>query len=433
MAPESRDDFRVAIICALPLEADAVLDLFDQHYDNDGSKYGKQEGDTNTYTTGRFGPHDVVLVHMPGMGVNNASMVASKIRLSFRKINLGLVVGICGGAPLKQPIILGDVIISDSIVDFTNGRHYPDGIQARSGHLDAPGRPPPEIRGLLSKFATISMRQRLEDGIRQNLEGLCKKSNTARYPGVEHDRLFAASYRHMHRKETSPHECLCTLSRSNSDPVCSKALEDDCDALRCDVKALETPFRRDRLASASPAPLVHIGTVATTTVMKSGEHRERIASKNNIIAFEMEGAGVWEHLPCIIIKGVCDYADSHKNKKWQDYAAATAASAARAFLHLGIPEQQHSTATEGSSRKRLVFSGDREDASISKRLRQQSLSELQGSVSGLSRPDETSPGISSIPEQAGFDARKALLDALNFEQLDARHATIKAAHATTCE
>lgn len=277
------------------------------------------------------------------------------------------------------------------------------------------------------------MRQRLEDGIRQNLEGLCKKSNTARYPGVEHDRLFAASYRHMHRKETSPHECLCTLSRSNSDPVCSKALEDDCDALRCDVKALETPFRRDRLASASPAPLVHIGTVATTTVMKSGEHRERIASENNIIAFEMEGAGVWEHLPCIIIKGVCDYADSHKNKKWQDYAAATAASAARAFLHLGIPEQQHSTATEGSSRKRLVFSGDREDASISKRLRQQSLSELQGSVSGLSRPDETSPGISSIPEQAGFDARKALLDALNFEQLDARHATIKAAHATTCE
>jgi hypothetical protein len=76
MGPESRDDFRVAIICALSLEADAVLDLFDQHYDNDGSKYGKQEGDTNTYTTGRFGPHDVVLVHMPGMGVNNASMSA---------------------------------------------------------------------------------------------------------------------------------------------------------------------------------------------------------------------------------------------------------------------------------------------------------------------------------------------------------------------
>jgi nucleoside phosphorylase len=433
MAPESRDDFRVAIICALPLEADAVLDLFDQHYDNDGSKYGKQEGDTNTYTTGRFGPHDVVLVHMPGMGVNNASMVASKIRLSFEKINLALVVGICGGTPLNQPIILGDVIISDSIIDFTTGRHYPDGIQARSGHLDTLGRPPPEIRGLLSKFATLSMRQRLADGIQLNLEDLCKKSNRARYPGAGHDRLFAASYRHMHRKETSPHECLCTLSRSNSDPVCSKALEEDCGALRCAIEAPETPSRRDRLAAESPAPLVHIGTVATTTVMKSGEHRDKIASENNIIAFEMEGAGVWEHLPCVVIKGVCDYADSHKNKKWQTYAAATAASAAKAFLQLGITEQQRSTAAEGSSKKRIVFSGDKEDAGIPKRLRQRPLPGLQDSISAVSRPDELSLGSSSVPEQARLDARTTLLHALEYEQLNARHATIKTVHAATCE
>jgi hypothetical protein len=73
--------------------------------------------------------------------------------------------------------------------------------------------------------------------------------------------------------------------------------------------------------------------------MKSGEHRDQIARKERIIGFEMEGAGVWDNIPCFIIKGVCDYADSHKNKKWQDYAAATAACGLRVFLGYYKPGQ----------------------------------------------------------------------------------------------
>jgi nucleoside phosphorylase len=51
-----------------------------------------------------------------------------------------------------------------------------------------------------------------------------------------------------------------------------------------------------------------------------------------VIAFEMESAGAWDYLPTIVIKSVCDYADSHKNKEWQEYAAATAAACTKAFL-----------------------------------------------------------------------------------------------------
>ena len=80
-------------------------------------------------------------------------------------------------------------------------------------------------------------------------------------------------------------------------------------------------------------PAIYIGPVASgDQVMKSGEDRDRIAQKEGIIAFEMEGAGVWEEVPCIVVKGVCDYADCHKNKKWQNFAAATAASASKAIL-----------------------------------------------------------------------------------------------------
>lgn len=79
--------------------------------------------------------------------------------------------------------------------------------------------------------------------------------------------------------------------------------------------------------------------------MKSGEHRDRIARQRGIIAFEMEGAGIWDEVPCVVVKGVCDYADSHKNKVWQPFAAATAASVMKAMLGrytLTEPSPSHS-------------------------------------------------------------------------------------------
>lgn len=66
--------------------------------------------------------------------------------------------------------------------------------------------------------------------------------------------------------------------------------------------------------------------------MNCGEHRDKIAAEEGIIAFEMAGARVWENFPCVVIKGVSDYADGHKSNGWRDYAAATAAACMRGFL-----------------------------------------------------------------------------------------------------
>lgn len=71
--------------------------------------------------------------------------------------------------------------------------------------------------------------------------------------------------------------------------------------------------------------------------MKSGDHRERLAQDLGVIAFEMEGAGVWDEVPSLIVKGICDYADSHKSKEWQDYAALSAAAATGAILQCYVP------------------------------------------------------------------------------------------------
>ncbi|TLD33125.1 hypothetical protein PspLS_01592, partial [Pyricularia sp. CBS 133598] len=75
-------------------------------------------------------------------------------------------------------------------------------------------------------------------------------------------------------------------------------------------------------------------------VMRSAEDRNSIAAKEGVMLFEMEGAGVWDNLPCVIVKAACDYVDSHKTKLWQPYAAATAAACMNAFLSQWVPSAQ---------------------------------------------------------------------------------------------
>jgi nucleoside phosphorylase len=74
-------------------------------------------------------------------------------------------------------------------------------------------------------------------------------------------------------------------------------------------------------------------------VIKHGNTRDKIAKEEGVICFEMEAAGLMDNFRCLVIRGICDYADSHKNKVWQPYAAATAAAFARALLGF-IDEQE---------------------------------------------------------------------------------------------
>lgn len=86
-------------------------------------------------------------------------------------------------------------------------------------------------------------------------------------------------------------------------------------------------------------PQAHYGLIASgNQVMKDGLTRDRLAKELGVICFEMEAAGLMDHFPCLVIRGICDYADSHKNKRWQKYAAMTAAACAKELFVDGIPE-----------------------------------------------------------------------------------------------
>jgi nucleoside phosphorylase len=329
--PRNRNDFEIAVLCALGTESDAVLAVFDDTWEY---KYGKAPGDPNAYITGRIGDHNVVLAYLPSMGKASAASVAASMRSSFPEIRLGLVVGICGGVPThldtNNEILLGDVIISTGIIQYDFGRQFPNRVVRKNTHDDNLSRPVSEIRSFLAKIQGSPSLQGLQENTHFNLTEICKKKDfeKSKYPGASEDKLHESAYRHKHHNSAIC--ATCAKCESIEDDTCDEALELSCFQLECDDRRL---VQRTRL-STSAEPQIHFGRFASgDRVMKSGNDRDKIASKEKVIAFEMEGAGVWENFPTIVIKSVSDYADSHKNKNWQRYAAAAAAACTKAILN----------------------------------------------------------------------------------------------------
>jgi nucleoside phosphorylase len=346
--PATLDEFHVAVICALRDEQTAVEACFDEFWDAEKS-YPKAAGDTNSYTLGRIGSHNVVLAHMSNMGNSSAASVAASLKITFQRIRFALVVGICGGVPrpsksFKPEIWLGDVVISTGVVQYDLGWREPTKFKRRDTLESNLGRPPTDIRNILMSIEDGRNYSNLRERLWDQLPSLWQTQKTRypfRYPGLDEDKLFKASYPHRHRGELSK----CMQCKDGQNEACEKSKLSSCAEVGCDLAMLaprshsgrekvqnstiQAGFRGDMLK-----PAVHFGIIASgNQVMKSGEDRDAIAKDTDAIAFEMEGAGVWDQFPCVVIKGVCDYSDSHKNYDWQIYSALTAASCMKAFLH----------------------------------------------------------------------------------------------------
>ncbi|UKZ58144.1 hypothetical protein TrVGV298_012010 [Trichoderma virens] len=341
--PRDRSGFKIAIICVLKAEFDAVEGLFDQFWEPDHN-YGKAEKDPIVYRTGRIGAHDVVLVFLPGKGNIHSANVASSLRSSFNSIRLCLVVGTCGGSPLtvedEQEIILGDVIISAGVVYADFGQEFCDELVMDDNLQHSLGRPNLEIRAFLNKLSSMRSNSQLRSDTLAYLSQLLQKKNyeTYQYPGADKDKLYEKTYRHQHH---IPTQCsICSKIADLRDPVCNHSRALTCDELLCDDNML---VRRKRLHDGDVMsnnsqlhivePLIHLGLVASSDqTVRSAILRQKLFNEKGVIAFEMEGAGVWDTFPTIVIKGVCNYADSHKTRGWQKYASATAAACLKALL-----------------------------------------------------------------------------------------------------
>ncbi|KAL2863375.1 uncharacterized protein BJX67DRAFT_390638 [Aspergillus lucknowensis] len=357
-------DFTIGWICPLALEYAAAKSVLDELYSE------------AEYTTSRIGNHEIVITCLPAgqIGTNAAAAAATRMLSAFPSLKATLLVGIAGSAPSNNvDIRLGDVVVGQpvgqygGVVQYDFRKTIPGGFQ-RIGSLNAPSH---ELLSAVSKF-----KSNLSDAKESMRHFLVER------PIYNADVLFEASYNH-----------------AGGETCC------DC--------------RKDKIINrVRRGEDIHIffGTVASgNQVIKDGITRDELNSKlQGVLCFEMEAAGVVNTLPCLVIRGICDYADSHKNKIFQPFAASAAATCARQILYYlncapGLGSMREGTCQENfchpSTNQPDAFTWDRSG----------------GGGHGLGQPRQL------VEEQ-----HQLYHESLSFDQLDSRHRTIRFAHTKTC-
>lgn len=307
-------DYTVLWICALTTEYVAAQTFLDEE-DPKPEAGTIPTNDTNAYTLGRIAGHKVVLTVLPKgeYGVGSAASVVTHILRSFSNIRIGLMVGIGGGAPTKaNDIRLGDVVVSSpkdghgGVYHYDLGKEVQDTGFKQTGFLD---QPPTVVRTAVSALEAKHIRkghhiiQSIESALESNPR-LRRKGYTR--PDTKRDRLYKADIVHP----TSEEDC-----------------EDACGTEHHKLMIRHPRHEED------DNPAIYYGLIASgNKVIKDATLRDKLAREQGVLCFEMEAAGIMNRMPCLVVRGICDYCDSHKNKDWQGYAAMTAAAYTKELL-----------------------------------------------------------------------------------------------------
>ncbi|KAL1851359.1 hypothetical protein Daus18300_012605 [Diaporthe australafricana] len=314
----ARTSYHVAWICPVAdLELlPAVLMLDEEHdrpdFDNDF--------DENTYEFGSAAGHNVVLATCrQGMTGNvNVGNITGPLFKTFPNIRMTLLVGIGGGVPQPESfsdplndLRLGDVVVGwptsadarGHVVYHESGRSRVDGFEI-TGTMDKPHTV------ILNALPSLKLRHDLGRSTFHDhmvkLQSNERLGNRFKHPGLKHDKLFKPTYTHIGGY------------RSN--------------CVSCDEHGLVD--REPRRDDHKDMFIYHQGRIATgNSVIMDGEKRDSISSQcGGALCVEMEAAGVEVNSRCLVIRGISDYADSHKSDLWRSYAAGKAVAFARELL-----------------------------------------------------------------------------------------------------
>ncbi|CAI7653375.1 unnamed protein product [Penicillium crustosum] len=301
--------YTVGWICALPVEYVAAQEFLDEEHEKPSFV---SPNDTNDYTLGKMHEHNVVIAVLPDgeYGTASAANVAMNMLNSFHNIRIGLIVGIGGGVPSENhDIRLGDVVVSAPRDGKSGVFQYDFGksIQGQEfQHTRFLNQPPTTLRTAMTGIQAQYKRKghKLIEAINIVLDSNIRLRSEYERPESSTDRLFQPSVNH----------------------------ESDCGAASCANDASNWLPRRER-SDHEDNPAIHYGLIASANqLMKDAIIRDRLAAEKDVLCFEMEAAGLMNTFPCLVIRGICDYSDSHKNKEWQGYAAMVAAAYTKDLL-----------------------------------------------------------------------------------------------------
>ena len=300
--------YTVGWICALTIESVAARAFLDEEHATPDSV---AQHDNNSYVLGKISHHNVVIAVLPDgeYGISSAAAVARDMLHSFPNVRIGLMVGIGGGAPSPEhDIRLGDIVVSSpvggkgGVFQYDFGKTIQNCAFEETGFLD---QPPIMLRTAVSALkGTYEIRgHELAEKVERALKGI-KIKKKYKQPAPSINRLYKSDVTHP-------------------------ATNNDCD-IACKASLL---VARDDRDEEDNDPAIHYGLIASgNQLMKDAHIRDRLATEKEVLCFEMEAAGLMNHFPCLVIRGICDYSDSHKNKEWQGFSAMMAAAYADDLL-----------------------------------------------------------------------------------------------------
>ncbi|KAE8137306.1 hypothetical protein BDV38DRAFT_88339 [Aspergillus pseudotamarii] len=293
-------DYKVAIICALHHELAAVVMLFDTSHGD----VPIPTADPNSYVFGSICNHNVVATCLPDgeYGTTSAADVAANMRRTFPCIKFCLLVGIGGGVPsATHDIRLGDIVVSkpnngsSGVLAYDMKKTLENGVFQLNGCLQSPPRHLRSTLSIMQSIPTSSV------PLYAYLNEIQDQNADYSHPGPEADLLYSPNYSHP-----------------PGEPNC----------MGCDTSKI-----MPRQPRSTQRPAVHYGTIASgNQVIKDATTRDKWGKEYDVLCFEMEAAGIVNTFPSLIIRGICDYCDSHKNRRWQRYAAAAAAAYSKLLL-----------------------------------------------------------------------------------------------------
>ncbi|KAK6504766.1 hypothetical protein TWF481_006705 [Arthrobotrys musiformis] len=282
--------------------------------------------DDNTYVYGSINHENIVIacLHLSASRMKSPTRQVESIARNFPNLEIYLLVGTGSGIPRNQPsnnpfqnVLLGDVVIgwSDQIesspvipYDLRTPRYGmsgggPGALLDGRGH----GIPDRTLHDILGKLlAKRRFTKKKTAGLFQNLD--------EDHPGLENDILYESENQHVPGAE---------------------------DCSRCgDHRLVNRPLRPTKDF------VLHKGTILSGSfAMRDAHTRDRLSETfPSALCIEMETSslGLVNWFPsCLVIRGISDYGDSHRNRMWQKYAAATAAAFAKELLYALYPQYRY--------------------------------------------------------------------------------------------
>jgi nucleoside phosphorylase len=317
--------YTVGIICALTIEKVAACCFLDKDHPRLKSQ---SASDNNDYTLGQIGEHNVVIAGLPlgRYGTTNAAIVARDMVRTFPNIRFGLMVGIGGGAPSEgHDIRLGDIVVGTSRNGKNELLQYDFGktIQNRKfQRVETRSNTPLVLQnavGGLEADYNLNGHQ-LQKSIQDALKARKRIKRQYKKPEAKSDVLYKSDY--LHTNESGG--ACSVLCGNKSEHI----------VVRPDLSNNNEEDDSDTDEISRDDPTIHYGIIASANqLMKNAEIRDSLAKEAGVLCFEMEAAGLQDHFPCLVIRGICDYSDTHKNDKWHGYAAMSAAAYAKDLMN----------------------------------------------------------------------------------------------------